>query len=138
MKKIYTNPWILAIGTVLLLIILHAAISIKTGILPIKRTLRPARDLAFFPVVLLTEHDLQIYCFLAKHGPLDYNRCLAPPAPPTHLSLPDGPPPWFEKGMVILSFILMFIMYVALFKIISKGTQKIYELKHKQNRHYSQ
>lgn len=110
------------IGTIftLLLFLVHAFISyvipLNTKTVFLFKILRPTRDMLFFPFMLIANNSTEIYCWLAKIGILDFERCILPTG--KGLNMIEGEPAWFEWITFIVSIALMILFYTFLLKII--------------------
>jgi hypothetical protein len=115
----FKKPLLLALGFTLLIILIHLAFSYSEIDRDIIRTLRPIRDILFFPYVFINRNISEIYCFLAKFGIFDYGRCIAPGGWGI-ASIPDGPPSWFNNMVHVLSLVILVAYYTIVFKILFK------------------
>jgi hypothetical protein len=118
---------LLGIIFTILIFIIHGFFSFFINDLGIIRLLRPIRDILFFPFILIVDHTFEIFCWIAKIGPLDYGRCIVPTGP--GLNMPEGAPSWFEWSVFISSFIILIFYYISIFKIIIEIKKRLFKTK---------
>ena len=120
------KPFLLAIAFIILIFLVYGFFSYFVNDTKIIRTLRPTRDVLFFPFMSIIKNTDEIYCGIAKTGILDYERCIKSTGP--GISMREGSPSWFDRSVLITSLLALILYYTVIFKIVLKITKKFHSI----------